>query len=577
MRRPIVRHGAALVALGLLGLGADVSVPESPGPVVRGAIVGPVEPDRQALQRQALEGLAGEGGRLAARLDLARTRERQGRYREAVAAWRDVLRTPKKDQAIRGTAHARLAVDLYYTGDPRAAERHLAAAETLGFQVVPEVLRELLENKRPRHARVRTVSPAAAGLIVDPPVKVDTGGAAQAAETSVALAGSMELVAAWNDLREPAGVGAWSLGWGVSFDGGLTWTDAVLRPPGVPATLNIADPMTAYDPRTGNMWVGGSTFSSAPSAGNIFIARKPPGAAEIEPVVFINEGFYFDRGVLAVGPAPGNPDSTRLYVAHIQGLQWSDDLGATWSATVPLDPGAVQHPRMGPEGEVYVFYWDFGDRILLQRSVDGGVTVSDPILVASRLDTWNPQDGSRFPGKFRVAPLVFPAVDPNDGTLYCVYFDTTKIVDSGADVDLYFTRSTDRGNSWTSPVVISGDGYPAGDQFFPWLEADAQGRLHLLYFDSRNAAQADDVEDGLLDLYYSLSLDGGDSWTEVRLTASFGSAAAEWPGMGQFLGDFVGLSIAGDRVLAVYPATFDGGLDIYAQRIDVSGVMPARP
>jgi hypothetical protein len=75
--------------------------------------------------------------------------------------------------------------------------------------------------------------------------------------------------------------------------------------------------MTAYDPRTGSLWAGGITFTDPRS---IFVARKPPGAA-FEPAVQIHQGDFYDKGWLAAGPAPGQPATTRLYVAYNLGLQ----------------------------------------------------------------------------------------------------------------------------------------------------------------------------------------------------------------------------------------------------------------
>ena len=112
-------------------------------------------------------------------------------------------------------------------------------------------------------------------------------------------------------------------------------------------------------------------------------------------------------------------------------------------------------------------YWDYSNGVLLSRSFDGGQTFQNEIIIAIRMDVWGTQDGSRFPGLFRVPPFNYLAVDQNNGTLYCVYFDTTNIVGGNFNVDLYFTKSTNQGLNWTTPVVINGDANPPGDQFRP--------------------------------------------------------------------------------------------------------------
>ena len=93
-------------------------------------------------------------------------------------------------------------------------------------------------------------------------------------------------------------------------------------------------------------------------------------------------------------------------------------MGDTWSGPVSLGPGLGFLPRVGPNGELYIAYWDYtgmGNHIELIRSFDGGDTLSSPLLIATRMDVWG-IDGTRFPGDFRVPPLAHLAVDPNDGT-----------------------------------------------------------------------------------------------------------------------------------------------------------------
>lgn len=499
--------------------------------------------------------------RLDALAGRARVLELRARFPEATLAWHDVL----AHHPEHGRAHARLAVDWMLAGDAEAARQHLAVADRLGA-AVPSQLRPLLATGQPPRAEVRGAGTGA--IVVGPRVRIDTsGGTTQAAETSVAAAPGPNghVVAAWNDLRDDGGVDAWSLGVGLSLDGGDTWTDFLLRPPGAPSTSFEGDPMTAYDPRTGYLWVGGVTFFGG---GNLYVARKAPAAGAFEPVVTINDSTVFDKPWMAAGPVPGLPNSTLLHVAYNLGLQTSQDLGSTWGPVVPLDVGTGQLPRVGPGGELYVAYYDFDDGMMLQRSFDGGDTVGPPILMAQRLDVWDLQNGSRFPGRFRVPTLAYLAVDPASGTLYCVYFDTTELVSGQANVDLYFTRSDDQGATWAPPWVINGDSDPPGDQFFPWLEVDGDGRLHLIFFDTRYTPQLDDDLEGWFDVTYATSADGGDTWLEARLTpSSFSSALATWPGFTQFLGDFLGMSLTSDGILVAYPDTSGGDLDVYAQTV----------
>ena len=159
-------------------------------------------------------------------------------------------------------------------------------------------------------------------------------------------------------------------------------------------------------------------------------------------------------------------------------------------------------------------------------------------------------------------------MDRNNGTLYATYFDTTSINGTNSNVDLYFTKSVDQGDTWTVPTVINGDEDPPGDQFFPWIEVDESGRLHVVFLDSRHTVQDDNVTDGMFDAYYMYSSDQGDSWTEVRLSRmSFNSDNDGLDRPSQFLGDYLGMGVAGNRVYPIYLDTSNGDTDIFTRVI----------
>jgi hypothetical protein len=190
-------------------------------------------------------------------------------------------------------------------------------------------------------------------------------------------------------------------------------------------------------------------------------------------------------------------------------------------------------------------------------------------VAVTRVDDWGFQDGTRFPGAFRVPPVHAFAVDPVSGDLYLAWFDTARITAGQADIDVFVTRSTDAGTTWSPPVVPHAI-TPVGDQFFPWLEVSADGRVHLAYLDSRRTVQNDDDLDGRFDVYYAVSNDRGATWTETPVTDTpFSSLDASWPGFDQFLGDHLGLAIDNDGAILAYPSTRDGDLDVLTRRVRV--------
>lgn len=398
--------------------------------------------------------------------------------------------------------------------------------------------------------------------VVSPQIRVDTTtGVSATNETTMAAseANTGVIVGGWNDYRQAGNV---RVGACLSTDGGLTWTDFLLRPPAGNQTSVEGDPMTAFDNRTGDVWVGGISFAGN---GGLFVARKRPQDADFGTPVMARVGFV-DKGWMAIGPDPLDMDETRIYITYNEGIVISDDFGASWSSPRSLGFGLGYLPRVGPNGELYIAYWDVSDGVVMRRSFDGGRTISGEITIATRMDVWDTQSGIRFPGSFRVPSLNYLAVDPTTGTLYCVYFDTTDFDGGRANVDLYFTKSTDQGDSWTTPVVINEDAPTPGDQFFPWLEVTRNGRIHMLFYDTRNVVQNDGGGNAFIDAYYSYSDDEGDTWTETRLTPN--SWESRFDGLGGgFIGDYLGGAVAGSRFWPLYLDTQVGDASIYTHVI----------
>lgn len=489
---------------------------------------------------------------------LADLYNRQGEREAAAAAYATVVALDPGN----GYAHTRLAVLAYYAGDFAAALEHYRTAEALGAEV-PTQLLVLLEGGDGVAARAdRSLAP-----LIGPQVRMDVAGGTYAAnETSMASieASPLEVVGSWNDWRASTSSEIIRMGVGVSLDGGATWTDFLVRPP-VPNQSTVeGDPMTCYDNRTGTLWVGAISFASN---GGLFVARKNAGMTTFQPSVMARADSSADKGWMAAGQGYNDPNQTRVYIAYNHGCLRSTDMGQTWSAPVSLGSGLGFLPRVGPNGELYIAYWDVSTGVKLKRSLNGGTSFTTH-TIATRLDVWDTQSHTRVAGEFRVPPLTYLAVDPVNGTLYCVYFDTTNQSGGNYNLNLYFTKSTNQGTNWTTPVVINGDSNPPGDQYFPWIEVDTAGRLHVVFYDSRGIVQNDSAVHGWYNTYYAVSLDGGTTWSEYVLTpAAWDSYNDGLNRTGQFLGDYNGLGVAGNRVYPCYLSTQNGNPDIFTNVI----------
>ncbi|MEE8417595.1 MAG: sialidase family protein, partial [candidate division Zixibacteria bacterium] len=119
---------------------------------------------------------------------------------------------------------------------------------------------------------------------------------------------------------------------------------------------------------------------------------------------------------------------------------------------------------------------------------------------------------------------------PFYGNLYIAYMNNTV-----GDMDIFFIRSEDNGNNWTEPLRINDDNLANGaDQFHPWIAIDDTGVIHAIFYDRRL-----DQNNWLFDLYYTKSTDGGDTWSvnERITTVSSNPSDARLAGLiGEYIG-----------------------------------------
>lgn len=383
-------------------------------------------------------------------------------------------------------------------------------------------------------------------------------------ETSAsASADGLEVIGGFNDYRTD---GTIKSSFGVTSDGGATWAQVLVRPPAAQQSSVEGDPMACYDARTNTLFAGGMSFANN---GGIYIAKKTPGSNTFGAPVMARTFGGIDKGWMCAGPIPGNANTTRLYIAYNEGVIWSDNLGSSWTAPKSLGSGIGFLPRIGPNGELYVTYWDLSFGVMFRRSLDGGSTWSAPQTAATRLDQWGIANG-RVPGNFRTPQLHTMAVNPVNGTISIVYFDTTNTVGANKNLDLYLVKSTNQGVNWSAPVRLPHRPLATvGDMIFPWVEYTREGRLNVLTFDSSYTNQNDGIAHGFWDQIYTYSDDDGATWSnKFRLTpASFDSYNDGRGTTVSFLGDYSGLAYADQQVYPVYLDTTTAQAEVYTNKI----------
>ena len=365
-----------------------------------------------------------------------------------------------------------------------------------------------------------------------------------------------------------------------SFDGGNTWVGGT----GGAGGNNSGDPAAAIS-------LGGTSYIGhiAPGFKQGVSVSTNNGASWTVNSVSTAAGLL-DKNHLWVDNSAGSPFQGRVYSAWTNfggaannqiEIARSLNNGTTWSPAVNISAavGAGSHNQgvniqTGPNGEVYAvwaIYDAFPARetaIGFSSSADGGVTWTPAVRIFNNILGVRWQPG--FPGSLpnphgkNMRSNSFPgmAVDisggPNDGTIYITWANIgVPGINTGPDVSIYVSSSTDGGLTWSIPVRVNTD--PVGNrQYFPWITCDpTNGNLSVIFYDDRNVGAAD-VEAWVAD-----STDGGLTWADFRVSdVSF--TPAPIPGLaGGYMGDYLGISARGGVVYPVWTDNRSGTVLTY--------------
>ena len=214
--------------------------------------------------------------------------------------------------------------------------------------------------------------------------------------------------------------------------------------------------------------------------------------------------------------------------------------------------GAV--PAVGPQGQIYVA-WAYDEKIFFDRSFDGGATwLKQDKIVASQAEGWDID----IPGLGRANGMPVTATDlsrsPYRGNIYINYCDQSAGTD---DTDVWLIRSTDQGETWSTPLRVNND--PAGaHQFFTWMSCDpSTGAIYIVFYDRRGLTGT------LTNVYLAYSFDGGESFNNIKVSERPFEAKT-----GVFFGDYNNISAYNGYVRPIWTRLDDRKTSIWTALIN---------
>ena len=301
-----------------------------------------------------------------------------------------------------------------------------------------------------------------------------------------------------------------------STDGGATFTQILPPPFANGHSTNFGDPIVVYNAKLGKFFAGDLVTGCGGQGIGLWTSTNgitwTTGAC-----AHSNSGD--DRESMWVDNEPTSGTYGRMYISwndfNVGGgdlsVTHSDD-GTTWSSPVRLSSGFIRDvqvtgspvgaPRFeGNNSTVFVAAMDEGGggcntrQNRIYKSLDGGQTWTST--------TTGPRfapicDGScDNPYFVKVNPIIRhmgwgePAVGPN-GVVHYAY--AGKGLSNNDPGDIFYVRSTDNGQTWSSPKKLNASGDAQfKSQWMPSLSADGNGGVTASWYDRKKSTSACNV------------------------------------------------------------------------------------
>lgn len=332
-----------------------------------------------------------------------------------------------------------------------------------------------------------------------------------------------------------------------SNNGGTNWTLA-----GALSGANICcDPTVAWS-------ADGAVAYTATLGNGVYVYRSTDnGQTWGTNVIVPTTDGNVDKEYLHVDSAPSSPNKDNVYICwhlnNIQKFARSTNQGVSFQTplTFSAEPAGIGCDLSSDTaGNLYYVYPDNdGSKIRVLKSTNGGTSFATSVVAASTLAVFD------FPIPAMPArhAFVYAASDVDlsnsafKDTIYIAYTDATAVPGATAANNHAVVRvaySRNGGTSWTIKTPHETTDTATVDRFHPWLKVDQNGRVHVVYYDTRNSAARDGV-----DFYYSYSNDGGATWsTPSRLTSINTPKPAdsfEW-------GDYNGMDMALSKAVGIF-------------------------
>lgn len=357
-------------------------------------------------------------------------------------------------------------------------------------------------------------------------------------------------------------------------DGGLTWyTTRIGDSEDGRTGLWRFDPSIAFD-TDGNLFIAYGVVNDDTNMTELVVARSQDGGETFDPFTQIDSapGLNLDKWHLATGPSGPNNAGQAVYVAYslfdeidngsgetdvvaTVYVAGSNDAGVNFTDPIPISDGTAVNiyadPAVGPNGELYISWWDTNsDELKFDRDLNGLWVDAAPAdefgaettVISLNHDVFRRKVPAQPDRGITPAPVldVDRSGGQHDGRLYLTYGDIAT-GQTLPNYDIYLVTSDDMGASWSSSAtgVLQGNVEDStGTDFHPWVDVDqTTGSVNFIYYTTDGDQQA---ENERVNARLASSIDGGDTFVHTDL--SLFTSNEEGGSTGDYL-EYIGLAV----------------------------------
>lgn len=354
-------------------------------------------------------------------------------------------------------------------------------------------------------------------------------------------------------------------------DGGKSWTNGYQSGWGGSPVNAISgykcstDAVIGVD-NAGAITLSGLAYNNTGSTDTLWASKSTDGGKTFGAPSVVDTANFDDKNWLAVDPDAGHLYFTWTLFNSGSGIHFrralNGDLGNVGPRIKLSSSGGAQgsFPAVGPDGTLYVIWNNNilggnGNMYLVKSTDHGASFTSEKAIFSYDAASWSGDAEYRTPTIPQLA--IDRSQGPHRGTLYVVYQGKKH-----GDPDAFLRSSRDGGETWSGELRLNDDaiGNKKG-QNFPAIAVDpTNGWVHVVFYDRR-----DDPDNRLLGVYYTVSKDGGATWSKNQRVTSHMSdpSPCKHQSGATFIGDYMGLAAHGGKARPAFVDTRNGRCDLY--------------